>query len=484
MKKVQSYWNRAYPLGRRTTLLDHMAAKRRLYFLAAALLAGSALSASAQRAPSATPAPALSPAQKAAPSDKAAADKPMQVSVVRLAQPGCEPNCIEWIAAQGKIDGSTLGEFKRVLAQLGPRKLPILIDSYGGMVDPSLTIGRLVRAKGLDVVVTKTVVTPCEPTDAECRKLKARGILLGKPEARFSKCASSCAFILAGGVRRYVGVWTMVGLHEIKSISTLRLVQRYYRMEPRSPWGAPSEAKKVIVKEKTLHTVTSESPTDEKTYERVTKFFVEMGVHEQIVTILRSTPNSSIRLLKPSELRSTGIATDFIDGEQLLLKPGISTQPPAIGAVVSPGTLVGAQTKPSVEPCKPMAGTTMRCSGTPALANRTAPPAAFPSSPPVAAIPAATPTPVMKAPAPAAVIAAPPPVAPVPTTPITTSSITPVPAAPATATSVTAAPSSAPTAAADAPAAKPAPKPKPKPKTQAARPASEGVERWSPFGAQ
>ncbi len=409
----------------------------------------------------------------------------MQVSIVRLAQPGCEPNCIEWIAAQGKIDGSTLGEFKRVLAKLGPRKLPILIDSYGGMVDPSLTIGRLVRAKGLDVVVNKTVLTPCEPNDVECRKLKARGILLGKPEARISKCASSCAFILAGGVRRYVGVWTVVGLHEIKSISTLRLVQRYYRIEPRSTWGAPVEAKKVIVKEKTLHTVTSESPTDEKTYERVTKYFVEMGVHEQIVPILRSTPNSSIRWLKLGELRSTGIATDFINGEQLLLNPGIAPPPPAVGAVAGPGIVVGAQTKPGVAPCKPIPGTNLPCSGSPAQGPRVAPPAAYPSSPPVAAIPApppAVPVPVMKAPAPPAVIAAPQPTTPVPASPIATSSITPARAPPIAAAPVTAPPASVPATAAEAVAAKPAPKPKARPKTQAARPGSDGVERWSPFG--
>ena len=102
------------------------------------------------------------------------------LSIVRLAEPGCEPNCIEWIAAQGRIDTTTPAEFKRVLGKLGRRKLPILIDSTGGAVDEGIAIGRLVRAKGLDVVVTKTVLTPCEATDQECRKLRARGVELGK----------------------------------------------------------------------------------------------------------------------------------------------------------------------------------------------------------------------------------------------------------------------------------------------------------------
>ena len=409
-------------------LLDIMTAFRSLFLLAAAWCAACGHSALAQRAPSV-------PAAPAAPHKPAPADKPMQVSIVRLAQPGCEPNCIEWIAAQGRIEGSTLGEFKRVLAKLGQRKLPILIDSAGGSVDPALAIGRLVRAKGLDVVVTKTTLAPCDAADAECRKLKSRGVLLGKPEARISKCASSCAFVLAGGIRRYVGVWTVVGLHEIKSISTLRLVQRYYRVEPRYAWGAPVERKKTLVKEKTLSTVTAESPTDEKTYERIKTFFVEMGVTEQIMPILRSAPNSSIRWLRVGELRSTGIATDLINGEQLLLRPGITTPPPAVGAVVGQGTVIGAKTKP----------------GEMSLA----PPAPAPSMPTPTAAATASPV-VTSSITPAAAPAAAP-----PRIPATAGSIAPV------------------TAAGTEKAAA-----KPKPKSKAARPAADGVDRWSPFAGQ
>lgn len=281
------------------------------------------------------------------------ADLPMQFSIVRLADPACEPRCPEWIAAQGRIDSATLSDFKRVLSRLGNRKLPILIDSAGGAVDASLAMGRLIRARGLDVVVTKTASVPCPPTDAECRRLKVRGIEPGRPEARLSKCASACAFVLAGGIRRYVGPSTLVGLHEIKSIATLRHVQQFYRIEHRYAQGAPVRTLKRLVRERTLSTVTTEEPTDEATYERVAKYFQEMGVNAEIMSILRSAPNSSIRWLRTSELVSTGLATDPLNGEQMLV-PGVAgvaaAAPQAAPAAAAPMPTAVAANAAAVAP--------------------------------------------------------------------------------------------------------------------------------------
>src|SRR5262249_12598767 len=158
--------------------------------------------------------------------------KPMEVAVVR-ATGACEPRCPEWIAAQGRIDTSTPGRFKNVLSGLRGKKLPVLVDSSGGFVDDAITIARMIRAAGLDVVVTKTVLSPCEPDDAACKKLAARGILLGRLEARASKCASACAMFIAGGVRRYVGAYAFVGVHELTAFSQLRKVERIYRIQRR-----------------------------------------------------------------------------------------------------------------------------------------------------------------------------------------------------------------------------------------------------------
>jgi hypothetical protein len=320
---------------------------------------------------------------KSAKSAKSAPYQPMKVVIVRSAIPGCEPNCVEWIAAQGRIDHTTPAAFKRTLARIGKRKLPVLVESLGGTVDDGIAAARLLRANGLDVVVGKTVFSPCPLSKAECRKLKSKGIEFGTPVAKYSACASSCAFVLAGGVRRYVGPWSGVGLHEIKSISTVRRVQRLYRVERRdSGWGTRPKVRKVLLKERTLWTKTVEGPSGEKTYDRIARFFVEMGVSGGIMPLLRSAPHSSIRALNAAELKQTRLATDFRNGEQVIAALSIAMPaPPPTNAAPQPTTAPPAA-KPSDQaaPAKPVTPTSTTASIAPAKTAPAMAPAAKPEN--------------------------------------------------------------------------------------------------------
>ena len=50
-------------------------------------------------------------------------ERPMEIKMVRLrGQVGCEPNCTEWIAAQGRIENETPAQFQKMLTKLGNRK--------------------------------------------------------------------------------------------------------------------------------------------------------------------------------------------------------------------------------------------------------------------------------------------------------------------------------------------------------------------------
>lgn len=253
---------------------------------------------------------ACGPAAAAPPRKTAFSLEPvMQLHVVRSAQPGCEPECLQWIAAQGRIVPGTLGQFREVLRGLGGRKLPIFIDSSGGAVDDALAIGRLIRAKGLHVAVTRTAFMPCAPGDTACRKAKTGGELRGVAQAHFSKCASSCAFILAGGTRRFVGQGIGVGVHRISM--TLRM----YRIWRRYAFGAPVETRKTLVSERRLG---ERHVRARSAYANIGRYFAEMGIGEEIMPLILSTPSDSIRWLTPDELRSTGLATHLISGEQLV----------------------------------------------------------------------------------------------------------------------------------------------------------------------
>ena len=265
-------------------------------------------------------APAPASVQPEAPANTpAAADAPMQVFLVRSGPPGCEPHCTEWIAAQGQIDKDTPAQFKKVFAQLGNRRVPILIHSGGGTVDDAIAIGRLIRAKGFDVAVTKTEFVPCAAADTACRKKTAKGGLIGTPKARMSYCASACAFILAGGVQRYVGPWTVLGVHQITSFQKHVKLLRTYQITTRRVFGAPVEVKRTLVGEKTIAEKTVQTQTKSSTYENVRQHFVAMGVDDSIMPILMAAPGTTIRWLTRTELGQTKIATEIsLTGEHLI----------------------------------------------------------------------------------------------------------------------------------------------------------------------
>jgi hypothetical protein len=246
----------------------------------------------------------------ARPKFRTAVDEPMQVHIVRSGVPGCEPNCPEWIAAQGKIEPGTLAKFKTVLKLAGHRNLPVFLHSGGGSVSDAMAIGRLLRAKGLDAVVTATLFTPCAPSDTACRKQKQPdGVLRGLPYP-IAVCASSCTFLLAGGKRRFVGPVAVVGVHQIKTLQTYRQVRRVYQMT-RQPDGRVA---KTLLSEQTLTQKTVETKTGKDMYDRLARFFAEMGIGQEIVAMFQSTPNASVRWLTRDELKATGLATDAKDG--------------------------------------------------------------------------------------------------------------------------------------------------------------------------
>jgi hypothetical protein len=255
------------------------------------------------------------------------AEPSMQVHLVRSAEPGCEPQCPEWIAAQGKIDGSSVARFKRVLRQLGDRKVPVLIDSNGGRVNEAFAIGRLARAKGLDVVVSRTNFAACAPADATCRRqLKTGNVRLGLPKSEMSKCASSCAFILAAGTRRLVGPMAYVGVHQIRSFYIYARVVRTYRVTATS---------KQLVSERRVTDKVVETRTPQKTYDEIGRYFAEMGVGDGLMPLILATPGDRLHWLTPEELKATGLATDRLDGEQLLARAAVPLALPQQAGKVS-----------------------------------------------------------------------------------------------------------------------------------------------------
>jgi hypothetical protein len=142
--------------------------------------------------------------------------------VARGASGVCGPNCSEWIAAEGTIHWDTHKRLLAVLDRLGDRKFPIVLDVRGdGNLNVAVSMGRIIRERGLDVMAASTRVERCSgASQADCFALKRGG---GPLDASIDTwgvhCDIACVLALAGGVRRTLprGAKVVLGGRGIKN---------------------------------------------------------------------------------------------------------------------------------------------------------------------------------------------------------------------------------------------------------------------------
>ena len=154
----------------------------------------------------------------------------------------------------GQIDARASERFANHLEDMGQTPDFIALHSPGGLVHEALLIGRHIRAEEL-------------PT----------AVLAG------AMCASSCPYMLAGGVARTVSLQGLVGLH-----------QHYYDQPRYMP---------VMFAVEDIQTGQGETMA----------FLMEMGVDPSLMLYSLKTPPEQIYALVEEELTATGIATKIID---------------------------------------------------------------------------------------------------------------------------------------------------------------------------
>jgi hypothetical protein len=209
-------------------------------------------------------------------------DPPMRIVRITSSDPACEPNCPEWISAEGRIVPGTAGAFRKAILDLGGRRLPVLISSHGGSLGDALQMGELIRQRRLAVAVARTLIANCPERAPSCPAARGQAITGG------AFCASACPLILAAGVERLVGPVPMVGVHQITEV--------------------------LKEKEGLAHLTTIK-----KIYEpgyadaAVQAYLAAMGVGEPVMTLLRKTPASSIRWLSLPEMAESHLATEALD---------------------------------------------------------------------------------------------------------------------------------------------------------------------------
>jgi hypothetical protein len=216
---------------------------------------------------------------------------PMRFVRVVSADPACEPNCPQWLSAEGRIEPGAARGFAEAVERLNGRRLPILIHSPGGSVPDAAAMGELIRAKGLAVAVARTLIANCPEAAPKCPDGPGKAITGG------ATCASACVLVLAGGVERLAGPSALIGVHQIttmvketEGVAHLTSTRKFY--EQRGVDAA------------------------------VEAYLAAMGVGEPVMTLMRKTPAASVRWLSLAELKASRLATLALDAPEPILTSG------------------------------------------------------------------------------------------------------------------------------------------------------------------
>jgi hypothetical protein len=217
----------------------------------------------------------------------------MRIVRVMSSDPACQPNCPEWISAEGRIMPGTGAAFAKAIANLRGRRLPLLVSSGGGSLADAAAMGRLIRQKRLAVAVARTLIDNCPARARTCPEPKGHVITGG------AKCASACPFILAGGVERLVGPAALVGVHQITAVTK----------------EAAGGAARLTRVKKVYQPAHADQAAE--------NYLAEMGVvGHPVMALMRTTPAGRIRGLSLAEIRSSHLATLALDAPAPILTSG------------------------------------------------------------------------------------------------------------------------------------------------------------------
>jgi hypothetical protein len=117
----------------------------------------------------------------------------------------CGADCTDWIAAEGVVEWDTFKRLFAFLDRFGANKRPVVLNVPGrGNLKTAMSLGKIIRDRGLNVSVGPTVVARCaHAAEADCFALKRAGqVLDASIDTSAVECDLACVVVLAGGVRR------------------------------------------------------------------------------------------------------------------------------------------------------------------------------------------------------------------------------------------------------------------------------------------
>ncbi len=200
----------------------------------------------------------------------------------------CQPRCGGWISAVGIVTADSPKDFEDFAKGRDLRGATIVLDSSGGSVNDSITLGRRFRSLGLMTTVGTSVLTHGAQGD--------RGTI--EPDAY---CESMCVFLLLSGKARYVPESAHVRVHQI-----------WMGDRAEDAKAASYSADDLMIVERDIG--------------RLAKYTFDMGGAGELLALSLSVPPwEELHELSREELRLTNLATTDAVAEVL---------PPTGGSVV------------------------------------------------------------------------------------------------------------------------------------------------------
>jgi hypothetical protein len=258
---------------------------------------------------------------------------PMRFVIVRSSTPGCEPLCTEWISAEGAIVSGSPSALKAILKKAGSRRLPIIVTSPGGRVEAAEAMGRIIRKRKLDIAVGATSFTDCAPEEKDCKLDPARKGVYAGAAYESSYCASACPLMLAGGVRRLVGSWANLGVHQVTTVITKEKLT--YKEQYRIVNGKKRVVGKKIVGRKTTGSYTT-TEMGKAQRRRMLAYLKEMGIKQTLLDVAQSVPASDMRWLRSAEMLDMNLITSLDAANDLTRADLCKQEPPAENCIYRP----------------------------------------------------------------------------------------------------------------------------------------------------
>jgi hypothetical protein len=134
----------------------------------------------------------------------------------------CGAHCSDWIAAEGVVQWDTFKRLFAFLDRFGQSKAPVVLNVWGeGDLKAAMSLGKIIRERGLDTSAGTTVVAGCaKAPDADCFALKRSAAPLdARIDPSFVECDLTCVLVLAGGVHRSLpaGASVVIGGMQIRN---------------------------------------------------------------------------------------------------------------------------------------------------------------------------------------------------------------------------------------------------------------------------